>query len=325
MRSILGFGIEKSIDYTSLLLYLQLNYIPAPFTILQRVQKLMPGHFILIKGDHVEINEYYQLPDPDQGSIISASDPGKEIKRILEESVNMRLVSDVPLGVFLSGGIDSSLITAIASRYRENLNTFSIGYSSESYFDETEYARQVADYNGTHHHSFRLSRNDLYDHLNDILDHIDEPFADSSAIPVYILSKLTRKQVTVALSGDGADEVFSGYNKHLAFLRSRGKSFKNLLIGNSRFFWKLFPQSRNNPLFNAFRQLDRYSRGLNETGPGRYWLWASLMEDRQAMRLILENNLTLEAGENINGFKRKMTSRISDVYTMNQILYTDMH
>jgi asparagine synthase (glutamine-hydrolysing) len=324
MRSIIGFGIEKSIYFNSLMLYLQLNYIPAPYTILNGVYKLMPGHCIRIRGNEVEIKKYYQIPETGRESPISRLDAKIKIKQLLENSVQQRLVADVPLGVFLSGGVDSSLITAIASRYKEDLNTFSIGYTAEAYFDETEYARQVADHFGTHHHVFSLSRKDLFGHLNDILEHIDEPFADSSAIPVYILSKYTREHVTVALSGDGADEVFSGYNKHLAFLQSQKKSMKNQAIRSLGFFWGILPQSRNNPVFNTFRQLDRFARGLKKTGPDRYWMWASLMEDYQAKKLIHSGKAPSIQYEDLYKFKQQMTAGISDPFDMNEILDADI-
>jgi asparagine synthase (glutamine-hydrolysing) len=324
MRSILGFGIEKSINFTSLLLYLQLNYIPAPFTILNGVQKLMPGHYIRIKGNKCEIKKYYHLPDPANGNTISESDARKEVKQLLEESVQKRLVSDVPLGVFLSGGIDSSLITAIASRFKTDLNTFSIGYTAEKYFDETRYAQQVSDHFGTNHHAFSLSRNDLYDHLHDILEHMDEPFADSSAIPVFILSKHTRKHVTVALSGDGADEIFSGYNKHFAFIQAQKRSLRNFVIRNSTPLWGILPKSRNNPIFNKFRQLDRYGRGLGKTESDRYWYWAMLMETHQAMKLIQINNYPFIHYEELNELKNNVTSGIAGKYKLNEILYADI-
>lgn len=324
MRSIISFGIEKSINFSSLMLYLQLNYIPAPFTILDGVHKLMAGHYIRIKRKDVEIKKYYHLPVPGKERPDSKIDAKNEIKKLLEDSVRQRLVADVPLGVFLSGGIDSSLITAIASRHKGDLNTFSIGYTAAPYFDETKYARQVADYFGTFHHTFRLSRDDLFQHVNDILEHIDEPFADSSAIPVYILSKYTREHMTVALSGDGADEVFSGYNKHLAFLQSQKKSMKNQLIRNLGPVWGFLPQSRNNPVFNTFRQLDRYSRGLKTKGSDRYWIWASLMGDKQAGKMILPDKIYSKHYDDLSNFKNEMTSGISGEFEMNQILHTDM-
>ncbi len=324
MRSIIGFGIEKSISYNSLILYLQLNYIPAPYAILKNVYKLMPGHYIRIKGGNVELKNYYKLPDSGITSYESKPDARKEIKQLLEDSVQKRLVSDVPLGVFLSGGVDSSLITAIASRFKEDLNTFSIGYTSDAYFDETKYARMVSDHFGTNHHVFKLSRNDLYEHVGDILEHLDEPFADSSAIPVYILSKYTKKYVTVALSGDGADEVFSGYNKHLAFLRSRHNSLKNILIKNLRLVWSLLPQSRNNKLFDTFRQLNRYSNGLNKNGSDRYWLWATFMNITNAQKLISSDNFRYIDLDKLYFYQREITSGIPDQFSMNDILSADM-
>jgi len=324
MRSIIGFGIEKSINYNSLMLYLQLNYIPAPYAILNNVYKLLPGHYIRIKSGNIELKKYYILPDSEISPHESKIDARKEIKQLLEDSVQKRLISDVPLGVFLSGGVDSSLITAIASHYKKDLNTFSIGYTSEAYFDETKYARMVSSHCGTNHYVFELSRNDLYEHVDDILKHIDEPFADSSAIPVYILSKYTKEHVTVVLSGDGADEVFSGYNKHQAFLRSRQKTFKNSLIKNLRLAWSLLPQSRNNKVFDAFRQLNRYSGGLTKKGSERYWSWATLMNMTNARKLIMLDNLKYISHGEMHQYQKEITSGIPDQFSMNDILSTDI-
>jgi asparagine synthase (glutamine-hydrolysing) len=324
MRSILGFGIEKSLDYTSLMLYLQLNYIPHPYSILKNVCKLPPGHCIRIRDGKVDISKYYDLQDNIIKKPLSGIDLKNEIRRLLEDSVRYRMVADVPLGVFLSGGVDSSLITSIASRYKEDLNTFSIGYSAEDYFDETKYAGQVASHFKTNHHTFRLSPNDLLEHVQDVLAHIDEPFADSSAIPVYILSKFTRRHVTVALSGDGADEVFSGYNKHLAFLRSANDSFKNSLISSLFPLWKILPQSRNNQIANKLRQINRYARGLNETASERYWLWATLLDAGTARNMIDPEKQGFIDHESLSRFKQQITSGITARFDMNKILAADI-
>jgi asparagine synthase (glutamine-hydrolysing) len=148
----------------------------------------------------------------------------------LRQLARTGFVSDVPLGSFLSGGVDSSVVAAIASRHKPDLHTFSIGFRDEKFFDETKYARLVAKKLKTKHTVFSLGNNDLYNHLNSILDYIDEPFADSSAIAVYILSKETRKHATVALSGDGADEMLAGYNKHAAFRKVIHRGFKENLV-----------------------------------------------------------------------------------------------
>src|SRR5690606_21641366 len=158
-------------------------------------------------------------------------DKSKEkLYELLHDAVEKRLVADVPVGTFLSGGVDSSIISLIAKKYKSDLNTFSIGYKDEPFFDETIYAKAVADKIGSKHHVFSLTNAEMYEHLNDILDSIDEPFADSSAIAVYILSKYTKKHVTVALSGDGADELFSGYNKHMAEYKIRHLGMKEALV-----------------------------------------------------------------------------------------------
>ncbi len=233
MKSILQYGIEKSLDYSSLYTYLQLNYIPAPDTILSNVKKLLPGHHLKVSRQKMDIQSYYQIPydrEKAWNNKIPYAEAKEKAKQLLEASVQRRLVADVPLGAFLSGGIDSSIITGLASKHKPDLHTFSIGFKDEKFFDETRYARLVAKHFKTKHTEFSLTNNDLYTHLNSILDYLDEPFADSSAIAVYILSKETKKHATVALSGDGADEMLAGYNKHAAFNRIINSGWKENLV-----------------------------------------------------------------------------------------------
>jgi len=202
MKAILQYGIEKDIDFTSLFTYLQLNYIPAPNTIFKKVKKLLPGQYLIISNCQLSIDNYYSIPyTRENANKVSYDDAKEALRNLLEAAVQRRLISDVPLGAFLSGGIDSSIITGLASKHKANLHTFSIGFKDEKFFDETEYAKLVANHFKTEHTVFSLTNNDLYEHVHSILDYIDEPFADSSAINVYILSKQTRKHATVALSG----------------------------------------------------------------------------------------------------------------------------
>jgi asparagine synthase (glutamine-hydrolysing) len=324
LRSILAYGIQKSIKTDSLVMYLQLNYIPAPLSILNGVSKLLPGHSIRIRNKEISISKYYEL----EKEIIEPSTQNhSSIKEILleklEDSIKKRLVSDVPLGVFLSGGIDSSIITALASRHQENLRTFSIGYKNSKFFDEKKYALQVAKHFKTDHRVFDITNQDLLDHLPEILDHFDEPFADSSAIPVYLLSKLTKENVTVALSGDGADEIFSGYNKHMAFQKAKNRGFSNHLIKILQPFWKALPKSRNNFISNRFRQLDRYARGLKLTPDERYWLWASFLNEQEALSYFTTGFLKDYNGQKINEFKHLLTSPLKYDSSINKILMSD--
>jgi asparagine synthase (glutamine-hydrolysing) len=185
----------------------------------------------------------------------------ERLAQLLEASVKRRLIADVPLGAFLSGGIDSSVIVALAARHTDHLNTFSIGYKDEPFFDETRYANLVARKFKTNHTVFSLSNDDLYEHLFDMLDYTDEPFADSSALAVFILSKRTRKKVTVALSGDGADELFAGYNKHRGEYRVREGGLTTELAKGLAPLWNALPKSRNSPLGNKVRQLQKLAEG----------------------------------------------------------------
>lgn len=286
MKSLLAFGIPKEIDRVSLWQYLQFNYIPAPNSIFKGVKKLMPGHHIMVKGGEVKIEKYYEIPYESSPKKRDYEAVKKELEANLEASVQRRLISDVPLGAFLSGGIDSSVVVALASRHTQHLNTFSIGYKDEPLFDETSYAKLVAEKFKTNHTVFSLTNDDLFANLHSVLDYIDEPFADSSALAVHILSMHTRKHVTVALSGDGADELFSGYNKHAAEFRSRYPSTAELLVKMGTPVWKAMPQSRNSKLGNLARQLSKFGEGMGLSADERYWQWASFYGQEDAKRLM---------------------------------------
>ncbi len=316
MKAILQFSIDKTVDRASLTQFFQFNYIPEPHTIFTSVKKLLPGHFIEIKGETVKIERYYTYyinQAPCQDTYEQAK---KNISILLESSVEKRMVADVPIGSFLSGGIDSSIIATISSRLTKNLHTFSIGFKDEPYFDETKYARLVADKIKSEHTVFSLSNNDLYEHFEQVLDYIDEPFADSSAINVFLLSKYTKEQVTVALSGDGADELFSGYNKHEALRIASQKSLKNTLIKTGKPFYQFIPQSRQSKLGNLARQLDKYAKGLSLSQKDRYIAWASFMEEGKANNLV-KDNLTFG--------QRNSTLLPFDIDSMNAVLYADFN
>lgn len=327
MKAIMGFGISKTLDAAALQLYFQLTYIPAPLTIFKEVKKLLPGHFAKIKGRDVEIKPYYQIPydknnlNPEK---LNYEQQQALLRDLMEASVQRRLIADVPLGSFLSGGIDSSVITTLAKRHADNFSTFSIGYRDEPYYDETKYAELVAKKLGTQHTVFKLSNRDLYDHLFDILDYIDEPFADSSSIPVFILSKYTKQHVTVALSGDGADELFSGYNKHSAFLKSFQKGGLNSVLAGAYPLLKSFRGSRNNLLSDKLRQAAKFSEGLNMTPKERYWRWASFNAESTIQDFINPSLLNSEARADIDQIKSQYLKNIPEGADLNDILLADM-
>jgi asparagine synthase (glutamine-hydrolysing) len=288
MKALLEYDIPKEIDYTAASLYFQLNYIPQPQSILKGVAKLRPAHYISFSAKGLEdYAPYYTLQThPESYNKLSYAQAKDELVNRLDASVQERMISDVPLGAFLSGGVDSSVIVALASKYTSQLNTFSIGYKDNSFFDETKYAQAVAKRYKTNHTVFSLGNNDFLEHVYNVLDYLDEPFADSSAIPVYILSKHTRKHVTVALSGDGGDEVFAGYNKHAAEWKMRQTSLANKLVKAGMPVWSALPRSRNSKVTNLFRQLHRFAEGAELPVKERYWRWASFITEKEASYLF---------------------------------------
>ncbi len=328
MKSIMKYGIEKEIDYTSLYTYLQLNYITAPATIFTKVKKLLPGHYVKVSRGKMEEVKYYTIPyhsEAAERNDISYEQAKDKFKSLLEASVQRRLVADVPLGSFLSGGIDSSVVTGLASRHKSNLHTFSIGFRDEKFFDETEYARLVAKHFNTEHTVFSLTNNDLYEHVHSILDYIDEPFADSSAIAVYILSKETRKHATVALSGDGADEMLAGYNKHAAFQKIITKGWKENAVSGLLPLWKAMPQSRSNPVGNRFRQLVRFGEGMKLSSKERYWRWAGYASENEAAHLFTDVANQKFLKQDYESRKAEILKLIPEKENINDILVTDMN
>jgi asparagine synthase (glutamine-hydrolysing) len=195
-------------------LYLTYGYIPAPQTIFSAVKKLLPAHILVWEDGNIRIGPYWSL-SYERKIIMQEDEYCQRILELFGEAVKKRLTSDVPLGAFLSGGIDSSAVVAMMSRFsHQAIKTFSIGFSEGS-FDELKYARKVARLFNTEHREY-VVKADALEVLPELIRHFGEPFADSSAIATYYLSKMTRQEVTVALNGDGGDEAFGGYERYLA-------------------------------------------------------------------------------------------------------------
>lgn len=326
LKAILKFPIKKEIDYNTLALYLQLNYVPGKDSILKNIQRLMPAHFAVIDASgNLKTEKYYSVPY-EGGQKIADKDFNYEsskatLRKLIEESVQRRLVSDVPLGSFLSGGIDSSIVSYCAAKNVKQLNTFSIGFSDEPYFDETKYANLVAKKFETNHTVFSISNDEMFSHIFDILDYIDEPFADSSAIAVYILSKKTREKVTVSLSGDGGDELFGGYNKHQAELRARQNNFLNTALSAGLPLFKMLPKSRHSKFGNLFRQLQRYSEGLQLSAAERYWRWCVFNSEKSALALLQNKSAVDKNG--IEKRKQFVRDAVKEDGELNDILFAD--
>jgi len=210
-------GFNKDIDPDSIPLFLHYQYIPAPKTIFKNTYKLLPGHFLIFNHGETKSCAYWQHFDVqalNKNSILSEQKTVQQLDSLLTTAVADRLVSDVPLGALLSGGIDSSLVVALMQKINSSpVKTFSIGFKEKGY-DEAPWARKIATYLQTDHTELYVSPGDALRVIPKLPDIYDEPFADSSAIPTFLISQLTRKHVTVALSGDGGDEQFSGYVRY---------------------------------------------------------------------------------------------------------------
>lgn len=207
----------KVMNKDALQLYLSLTYIPAPHTIYQNIHKLNAGHYLTVdtKSCEASINEWWDVDiTQGNGNQIDYNTAKQKLRSILFESVERRMIADVPLGVFLSGGVDSTIIAAIMAKISpKKIKTYTVGYTNKTY-DESPRAKLVADYIGAEQEVFFLQQSDMLDRLDEVLLNYDEPFADSSALPTYFISSKAVKDVKVALTGDGGDEVFGGYNKY---------------------------------------------------------------------------------------------------------------
>jgi asparagine synthase (glutamine-hydrolysing) len=286
LKAITPLLTHKTINLTALHFYFMLNYVPGDMSIFNEVEKLSPGSALRFSEQGVAIRTYVESNQVEK-STLSYEQATKEVRKTIEQAVEDRLIADVPLGCFLSGGIDSSVISAVASKQKKGIKTFSIGFKDNAFFDESSYSSLVAEHLGTDHHIFQLSNEQMLTHAESVLDYIDEPFADSSSIAVHALSKMTRGEVTVSLSGDGADELFGGYNKHAAHLRAMNTGLPDTLLKMGSPLLKFFTESRASSLGNIARQAKRYLNGAKMSARERYWLWASFCNEAEVNKLIL--------------------------------------
>ncbi|MFM9984027.1 MAG: asparagine synthase (glutamine-hydrolyzing) [Flavobacteriales bacterium] len=301
LRSLIRLGIDKAIDTCSLSMLLQFSYIPAPSTIFRGVFKLEPGHCIEIEksAKTILLTRWYK-PETKVWR-----DPESEViprfRILLTAAVERRLESDVPLGCFLSGGMDSSVIALLASRANSKLKTYSIGFPDRSFMDETKYAKEVAAHLGTHHEVFELSSSSFGNEIEAVLNDLDEPFGDASALAMWLLARETKKHISVALSGDGADELLGGYNKHEALLRSMEETNLNHVLPSLALLLDIFPSGRNGRFSNKIRQIKRYASGLEKNLKSRYIYWSSFSDGSDSEDVLHELNVA-DKGARINHF-----------------------
>lgn len=217
LNDIIEFGIKKEINNIALNIYFALTYIPAPYTIYKNIDKVKAGSCIKLEKNAIKKKKYYNFSKKVKrsGLIKDYSTCKKEIKQQLLKSIEKRIDFDKKIGLFLSGGIDSSILANLISNVsKKRIHSFTIGYNIGS-FDESKKAELVAKYNNTYHHSLLLDYKEAINNLDDILFNFGEPYADSSVVAAYYVSKLAKEEVEIAFGGDGADELFAGYEKYL--------------------------------------------------------------------------------------------------------------
>jgi len=275
--------VPRELDPAAIDEFLAYQYVPHPNTIFRGIRKLSPAHYAVYREGQLTTGCYWN-PDFTREVRRSAADYSAELRELMTRAVEKRLQSEVPLGSFLSGGIDSSIIVALAQQLtREPVKTFSIGFPVAEY-DETSYAREVARHLGTDHHEERVEP-DCMEILPQLMWHYDEPFADSSAIPTYYVAQITRRHVTVALSGDGGDELFAGYQRYRAvelasWFDRLPAPFRKLVAAEA---WQRLPASaRQRSLVRKFK---RFAAGMAESGSRRYCDWMSIFNERQRAAL----------------------------------------
>jgi len=250
--------------------YLSLQYVPAPLSGFEGVRKLPPAHYLLIEDGKITVERYWRLHYTPKRRI-GEEEACEELIERLKEAVRIRLISDVPLGAFLSGGIDSGTVVALMSQVAgSRVKTFSIGFEEKEY-DELPFARQVADRYGTEHHEF-IVRPEAASVLPKLVWHYSEPYADSSAVPTYYLSQLTRRHVTVALNGDAGDENFAGYERYLAnVLASRYARLPRVLRTPLNAAFRTLPRGKSPKSLLA--KATRFAEALTEGPERRYARW----------------------------------------------------
>lgn len=325
IKSLVASGLaNKKLDLEALHLYFTFGYIPAPWTIYHKIRKLPPAHYLVVESGEVIIKRYWSIST--YRCQLSLNEAEEHLLYLLRESVRGHMISDVPVGAFLSGGIDSSTIVALMSEISDRpVTTCTVGYEDNKFYDESKYAQQVADVVGTEHQTYYLSKNDLLNVTPTAISKLGEPFADPSLIPTYAVSQKMRTIAKVALSGDGADELFAGYNKYLGEYWYRYFSFipspiteyliKPVVDG--------LPAIRTNTVTETIRKTKRFLAGLGHDYMQRHYQWMEIFSKDLRRELIQVRPEESNIGETIikNIFNESIITNGSDI--TNRLLEVD--
>jgi asparagine synthase (glutamine-hydrolysing) len=317
-------NVKAEINLNALRQYLSFDYVPAPLSIYKNIYKLPAAYLLTVENEEVKTRRYWNLSFRKNGGKLSIGQAAKDLRELLADSVRMRLVSDVPLGILLSGGVDSSTVAAFATQFSsERVKTFSIGFEEDS-FDESKYARQVATHLGTEHYEEKLSVERAADLISEIGAWLDEPLSDSSLIPTFLLARFVKKHVTVALGGDGGDEIFAGYPMYFGhkmagiydsiprFLRS---SLIEPVVNN-------LPVSTKNLSFDY--KAKRFIAASKYDAVTRHHLWFGSFSIEQQNDLLTEKVLAQSSGD-IYGDAKNLLKICDAQEQIEQMQFLDMN
>ena len=321
IKSILTFpGLTPSLNLEALNMYLTYEYVPAPYTIYQNISKLQPAHSLLLKKGELSLRPYWRPSFRRLEKNFSLEEAVERLRDHVKRSVKMRTVSDVPLGAFLSGGLDSSFITAFLTQCSSRrVKTFNIAFENPS-FDESKYAREVARHLGTDHCEERLTPQSMLQILPEMIQIMDEPFADASAIPTYLLSKFARRHVTVCLSGDGGDELFYGYPTYQA--HQIASWLPGWMAKPARRLADLLPVSDHNISFDF--KARRFTAGLEYEPAIRHQIWLGSFDPDQKQQLLLAEIRSVLKEKDEFGLLRKHWSECDSSDERDRVCHMDL-
>ncbi len=312
--------VKPEVATDQLPIFFSLGYVPAPHTLYDGVAQVPPGCQLVFERGKCKETRYWDLPSPpSNGAQIRPSDAVSRVRELVVDAVRRRLVSDVPLGALLSGGLDSSIIVGVMSQLTDDpVRTFSLGFTDDASYDETGYADMAARRFGTMHTKFTVSA-DATSLLPTLLWHHDQPYADSSAIPTFLISRLARNHVTVALNGDGGDEVFAGYNRFLAAaIAERMPTW----VGRVGHTLTPFLPHRDG-YFNLRRRAEKLFANSEGSVLSRFADWHRIMGSTTTAS-ILKPELT-EASDPVDRYFASLFADVSGTPTLSMLLYAQFH
>ncbi|HEY7609241.1 MAG TPA: asparagine synthase (glutamine-hydrolyzing) [Alphaproteobacteria bacterium] len=312
-----------ALDPAALRWLFTLRYIPEPATALQGFAKLPPGHCAIFSGAGFALERWYDLAAAEKPRFAGEAEAARALRERVEAAVAARLVADVPVGAFLSGGIDSAIVAAAMRKASNRVRTYTVGFDGvPDYYEERPAAKAVADYLGTEHTEIAVGAAEALAAIENVFDGLDEPFADSSAIPTYLVSRTTRRHVTVALSGDGGDEVFGGYRKYQGELfaeRYRAVPAP-LRRGVIEPLVNLLPESKRHPLLEKARRLRRFVAQAGGGAAERQAGWMRLLPEAEIDELLGPSAARGALAERVEALR----SAAGNCDPLNKMLFADL-